>query len=56
MIKGDHSLPGTLLSFLPSAKGAHSWRGVKAVPRMDAEGWVGGWAAAGAARVSDRQG
>ncbi|PSC72327.1 stem-specific TSJT1-like [Micractinium conductrix] len=42
VIKGDHSLPGTLLSFLPSAKGTHSWRGVKAVPRMDAEGHICG--------------
>lgn len=42
VIKGEHPLPGDLLSFVrrSSPTATHHWRGVKAVPRMDAEGCV----------------
>ena len=40
VIRGEHPLPGHLLSFVPSSvqTATHHWRGVKAVPRIDAEG------------------
>lgn len=44
MIKGEHPLPGHLLSFVaskhPTPEG--HWRGVKAVPRLDAQGNICG--------------
>lgn len=38
--QGEHPLPGHLLSFVASSSptAAHRWRGIKAVPRLDAEG------------------
>lgn len=44
VIRGEHPLPGHLLSFVPSRvqTATHHWRGVKAVPRIDAEGHICG--------------
>ncbi|EFN54932.1 hypothetical protein CHLNCDRAFT_134667 [Chlorella variabilis] len=44
VIRGEHPLPGELLSFVASARPtpAHHWKQVKAVPRMDAEGHICG--------------
>jgi hypothetical protein len=44
VIRGEHPLPGHLLSFVPSKvqTATHHWRGVKAVPRIDAEGHICG--------------
>lgn len=44
VIKGEHPLPGHLLSFVASKSPtpARHWRGIKAVPRLDAEGCVWG--------------
>lgn len=40
VIKGDHPLPGQLLSFVASRRPTPQkrWREVKAVPRLDADG------------------
>ena len=40
VIRGEHCLPGHLLSFVASRHPtpARHWRDVKAIPRMDAEG------------------
>lgn len=44
VIRGDHPLPGQLLSFVASKRptAQKRWREVKAVPRMDAEGHICG--------------